>query len=544
MGDLPSAVPTRSGEALVVPPVEELLELLRPLEEGAWGDIPVLGTPLRDLRRRLRARALALARAYTSGDPATAPEGDAAACGGGGPLVVMGHQPVLFHPGVWVKFFLLTRLGARPGVVGLHLIGDTDAPGPVGATVPVLRDRLERTAEVLVDLPEGVPLEAAPPPSPSAWDAFCGRLASHVATLPAPSLAGRLEAFAQDARSVHQGARTLGEFLARSRRRYEARAGVPTYWELPLSSLADTAEFRAFALHLLQDPGGLRRTYNRCLEEYRRAHRIRSPANPFPDLEARDGHIEAPFWVVQGGRRFDLFAARQTDRVVLGTDQGPVAAVPAGPEGVPALEASGLVLRPKAVALTMFVRVCLADVFIHGVSGARYDRVTDRVAQELLGCRPAPYAVATATLHLPLADVHVAEERHALSRRLMDLRHNPDRHLAELTEAHRRLVEEKWALIRALEGMRPGPERRAATRRIREINALLASALAPEIARVEARLRALGEQEALEEVVRYREYPFFLFDPGEVAALVGGASREPAESRAGGDGEGPRGRCP
>src|SRR5579875_3224022 len=189
----------------------------------------------------------------------------------------------------------------------------------------------------------------SPPPSPSAWDAFCGRLASHVATLPAPSLAGRLEAFAQDARSVHQGARTLGEFLARSRRRYEARAGVPTYWELPLSSLADTAEFRAFALHLLQDPGGLRRTYNRCLEEYRRAHRIRSPANPFPDLEARDGHIEAPFWVVQGGRRFDLFAARQTDRVVLGTDQGPVAAVPAGPEGVPALEASGLVLRPKAV---------------------------------------------------------------------------------------------------------------------------------------------------------------------------------------------------
>src|SRR5579875_2914524 len=207
-------------------------------------------------------------------------------------------------------------------------------------------------------------------------------------------------------------------------------------------------------------------------------------------------------------------------------------------------KASGLVLRPKAVALTMFVRVCLADVFIHGVSGARYDRVTDRVAQELLGCRPAPYAVATATLHLPLADVHVAEERHALSRRLMDLRHNPDRHLAELTEAHRRLVEEKWALIRALEGMRPGPERRAATRRIREINALLASALAPEIARVEARLRALGEQEALEEVARYREYPFFLFDPGEVAALVGGASREPAESRAGGDGAGPRGRCP
>jgi hypothetical protein len=130
--------------------------------------------------------------------------------------------------------------------------------------------------------------------------------------------------------------------------------------------------------------------------------------------------------------------------------------------------------------------------------------------------------VATATLHLPLPGATaVAEEQRVLERRLMDLRHNPDRHLETMSEAQRRLVSEKWALIRAIEAMRPGPERRAATRRIREINALLGDALAPEIAHLEARLTALGRDEDAADPVQLREYPYFLFDPVEVGALVG-----------------------
>jgi hypothetical protein len=135
--------------------------------------------------------------------------------------------------------------------------------------------------------------------------------------------------------------------------------------------------------------------------------------------------------------------------------------------------------------------------------------------------RPAPYVVATATLHLPLGGGRDPEsERHGLERRLMDLRHNPDRHLRAAGEAEQRLIDEKWTLIRAVETMRAGRERREATRRIREVNGLLAQRLAPEIARVETELGALSARPAAEDVEQFRGYPFFLFDPGEVAALV------------------------
>jgi hypothetical protein len=509
-------IPERSGEVLIVPPLDRVRELLAASRHEQWGDAAVLGVPLAEFRRKVRARALILAAQHTG---VAQPSLEL-------PLIAMGHQPLFFHPGVWVKYFLLSRLASEHGAAGLHLIVDTDAPGPVAADVPARRDRLSRVSETLVDLPPDMPLEAAPLPTPDDWVGFVRRVRAHLASLPAPALVDRLEVFAGGEGDARGGSRTLGEFLARLRRRYEAYAVPSAYLELPLSTLADTPEFRAFALHLLRDPHELRHVYNTSLGEYRREHRVRSAANPFPDLAQEGGRVETPFWVVRGGRRTELFAARQDGMLVLASATDPLLTVPAGAAGVESVAASGLSIRPRAMTLTLFARLCLGDLFLHGVSGGRYDRVTDVISARLFGCRPPAYMVATATLHLPLSvESSDAGERPALERRLMDLRHNPDRHIGSPSDAQRRLVEEKWTLIRAVETMRPGPDRRAATRRIREVNEHLAAALDSEISGVEARLASLRERAETEDVLGYRGYSFFLFDPAEVGALVGALGR-------------------
>ena len=288
-----------------------------------------------------------------------------------------------------------------------------------------------------------------------------------------------------------------------------------------MSAMADTPEFRAFALHLLAGPEELFRAYNGSLEAYRRAKRLRSAANPFPNLTTSAGRYETPFWVIRNGRRTDLFVARDAGKLVLATGTEPLAEVPTGPSGVTALAEAGIALRPKAMALTLFVRLCMADLFIHGVGGGRYDRVTDAISLQLFGRRPAAYVVATATLHLPVAaGAGAREDRSTIERRVMDLRHNPDRHLETVSEDQRRWVEEKWTLIRAVERMRPGRDRRAATQRIREINELLAAALGPEIARLEDRLAVLRGDNGIEDAAFYRGYPYALFDPADVRGLL------------------------
>jgi len=509
-------VPERSGEVLIDPPADRLPALLAASRDVTWGRAEILGTPLSEFRRRVRDRALSM----------LGPRPPRAAPSPAAPLVVMGHQPIFLHPGIWIKFFLLSALHEQFGAGGVYLICDHDASWPIAAEVPAAGAGLSRRVEALLDLPDDVPMEAAPLPSEGAWDAFCARVRTHLSALAVPGIRERFETFNALATRARADAATLAQFLAGARRAYEAQSRPPGYVELTVSELSDTPEFSAFALHIMQEPSGFRTRYNGSLEEYRRVHRLRSAANPFPNLEEADGFQEAPFWVLHEGRRVRLFVQKDGGRLRLKWPGAPLVDLPAGPEGLEGLRTSGLRLRPKALTLTMFARLCLGDLFLHGVGGGRYDRVTDAVITDVFGCAPPPYLVATATVALPLmGDGAVVEDRRVLERRVMDLQHNPERHLTSPSEAQRRLVDEKWALIKAIEQMRPGPERRAATHRIREVNAQLAEGLADEIRRVRGRLATLDGSSAAQEAASYRGYPYFLFDPAVVSTLAGAALR-------------------
>ena len=60
------------------------------------------------------------------------------------PLIVTGHQPELFHPGVWIKNFAAAAIARASGGVGLNLIVDNDIPKSTSIAVPVSRRREHR----------------------------------------------------------------------------------------------------------------------------------------------------------------------------------------------------------------------------------------------------------------------------------------------------------------------------------------------------------------------------------------------------------------
>src|SRR3989442_12865445 len=109
-------------------------------------------------------------------------------------------------------------------------------------------------------------------------------------------------------------------------------------------------------------------------------------------------------------------------RLVAASESGGEVAGGAGPEAL-----AGLAIRPRALTLTAFTRLCLADLFVHGVGGGRYDRVTDAVIREYFGLEPPAYAVTTATMHLPLQGYDAGEERQAVRPRLPEIQPNPHR---------------------------------------------------------------------------------------------------------------------
>ena len=61
----------------------------------------------------------------------------------------------------------------------------------------------------------------------------------------------------------------------------------------------------------------------------------------------------------------------------------------------------GLRLSPRALTLTTFLRLLVADQFVHGIGGGRYDQVTDLLIARHFGMTPPRFAVTTATMFFP-----------------------------------------------------------------------------------------------------------------------------------------------
>jgi len=70
------------------------------------------------------------------------------------------------------------------------------------------------------------------------------------------------------------------------------------------------------------------------------------------------------------------------------------------------LKEKKLKIRPKALLLTLFNRLFISDLFIHGLGGAKYDMVTDEIIIEFFKVEPphflVPPALYISILNLPL----------------------------------------------------------------------------------------------------------------------------------------------
>src|SRR5579871_531025 len=99
--------PPDDGAVLAVPGLEAVGRLLPENRRRLASGPALLGRGWEELRRQARREAVQEACDYLekAGEPVPAAAADA--------LMMAGHQPELFHPGVWVKNFALQGLARQ-----------------------------------------------------------------------------------------------------------------------------------------------------------------------------------------------------------------------------------------------------------------------------------------------------------------------------------------------------------------------------------------------------------------------------------------------
>ena len=481
----------------------------------------VAGTPACDVRALARREALSDGAGFSArigveldvpGDP-------------DGLIVATGHQPELYHPGVWIKDFLLQRLADETGSTALDIVVDTDGFDTVSVSSPCFKPDVARCTQYLAVGTEDGCFACAPVPPADEIERFRIAVDDQLATLRAPALRRHFADFAAALEAVRPDVESLSELLTFARRRFEASAGS-RYLELPATTMAGSEAFATFVVDMAISAKRFSTEYNRALADYRVVNKTRSAAQPFPDLASAEGRIELPLWLISRGHRSTVWVEPfpSGGARLVSDDETTIADLPAAPaSAVATLLASGAQLAPKALALTLFVRAFVCDLFIHGVGGGGYDHVTDGVLRGYYGVEPPAFVVASMTMYLPLgAHVVTDDEVSAALAKLNRLQHNPDAMLSDVEfdsadeEARAMaLAAEKSTLVAAI--AEPDANKKEIGTKIREVNAALSELLEPLKDALSAEMENLQSQRAASEILTDRTYPFCFWSAQEVA---------------------------
>ncbi len=441
-------------------------------------------------------------------------------------IVMSGHQPTLFHPGVWFKNFALDHVGrtARmqyPGAVAINLVIDNDVASAPSIRVPVWEQGELRQEAVPFDTASGgVPYEQSRIKDRALFETFGKRVADTIEPFVRTPLVERLWTHAIRAAGNCENSSCV---IAHARHALEGELGLETL-ELPLSYACRTESFALFALAIFASANSFRGFYNTSLAEYRLAHGIRSTAHPVPPLGADPEWTETPFWIYGDDQpqRRSAWVRRNADGTLEISNRAGKSVMLTQPVGSRAaadellsVMSNTWKLRPKALVTTMYARMVLSDLFIHGIGGAKYDQLGDQIASQFFGVTPPRMLVVSATLHLPV--MHQIPQFRSVKQvrqRLRDLRFNPER-LADEWTLPSELLQQKQALLNS---MPPRGERRAWHQSLQLLNARLTALLADAKVELEAELRDSIRAQATTAMLRSREYSFCLFDEERLQA--------------------------
>jgi hypothetical protein len=492
--------PRDHGQILAIPPFDQVGELLESNRRAlSSARLPSAGKSLDELRALARQELTAISARYhkEAGEPAPQTSSHL--------WLVAGHQPELFHPGVWFKNFALHRLAQQHGAASLNLIVDTDTVKPAilhapheGRIARVTYDRstLETPYEERVVEEEATFAELPQRMKP---------ITEHWGFEP------MLDAFWRDVLAQTKRTPLLGERFAAARRGVERRWGV-VQCEAPMSRVCQTEAFAVFACSILNDLPRFQASYNQTVQEYRRTHRIRSHRHPVPDLAEDGDWLEAPFWAWRRGqgRRSRLFVRPSGANWELRVAGEVWPSMPACCLGSwQALEARGFKIRSRALTTTMFARLFLADLFLHGIGGGIYDELTDRILERHFAITPPAYLTVSATLLLPFARFPGAVDRQRdLTRHRRDFIYKPERFIERnaMTEP---LIQAKEDWIRRSGATHA--DRAERFERIRALNDRLADHVRPDREHLEREIEEVDRQVAWHETVSRRDFAFCLY---------------------------------
>lgn len=510
--------PREHGKALIIPSRSEI--------PSVWADnlsllngheFSIQGKSISSIRENARQHLISEASKYTSQyrDVSNFASTN---------IILSGHQPKLFHPGVWFKNFALSSLGKQLSATPINMIVDNDLCELSSVAVPKSVSMTEATTEsIAYDTPgKNLPFESREILDHNLFRSFADRLDQSINPTITRPLVHQLW---KNTEEFIDPANRLGNTIAAARHQLEGQYGLQTL-EIPLSIICQSLEFSEFVAEILLKIEDFQKVHNDSLNEYRAVHRIRSNSHPVPSLNQIDNWFETPFWIwsEESPIRRALYVSRNKNRLVLSNRHDiefQLDGVRLADQLIEVAERQ-IAIRPRALMTTMYSRMILSNLFIHGIGGAKYDQLTDAIIRKFWDCEPPEFMTITATMKLPFEFERVSEADLVRNRQqLRELRFHPEKHISTPDKNAMDLIATKKSWIDQLQPSGRNKQRHDA---ITHCNDELQHYVSEQAARIQLQQEQIRSLLSRSRILDARNYSFCCFDEGLVSALQGLAS--------------------
>ncbi len=455
------------------------------------------------------------------------------------PWILSGHQPELFHPGVWLKNFVLDRMAKTTQGIAINFIVDQDLCHSVSIKTPHYSssDQLRVESIPWDNAARGVAWELHHIAAPDIFQKFPEQIRKNLKTVDIDPMVDHIWELINSQTMPHQ---SIGTLFANARHQVEKQHGLANH-ETPSGTLAKMSSFWKLVLHLAYQRSEFHHVHQAALEHYRLAHRIRSTAHPVPSLQRTGDYFEIPLWCYTIGqpRRRPVYVKINPTSIEI-TDLADVTiSWPRSTSEEVVIQRltqlqdrEGIFLRPRALLTTMFLRLCLADWFVHGIGGGKYDQLNDRIIAAFFNMQPPKFSVISGTAFLPISTAAISLQNTNLNDTLASLhqskqlpqrmRYHPEEFLTQKTVPAEQLISKKEKLLHEipLKG-----HRKAWHQQLANVRAELFSLLRFSEDDHRTRISELQSQVQQLKLIRSREYSFCLFPEEQLICQLQNMSR-------------------
>ncbi|MHC4738938.1 MAG: hypothetical protein ACYS9Y_08560 [Planctomycetota bacterium] len=319
-------------------------------------------------------------------------------------IIVTGHQPNWHHCGIFAKNIVTGRFARQTCGIAVQLVLDHDICNTSMSFPESDNNRFLRLKTIALEQKhQKIPLESRPVPSKEQLRKFIDSV-SKISIDPFCS-----EIWCRNTHRIIENTRlckSAADIITQLQARLNKAFGLEIIY-LPVSLMSQSNSFIDFVYSVICDAVSFVGIYNKAIKNKRKTCNLK-PNQTLRSLKTDylNNIIELPFWFVsRASKRASLYVSLNDKSLRIGTADNVAGIIDSSgnkkEQLLEILVKNKCVIRPKAVTLTLFTRLYLADLFVHGTGAANYEYITDYLIRDYYKISKLSFGVATATMTLP-----------------------------------------------------------------------------------------------------------------------------------------------